>query len=317
MPLKILIVTNMYPHDENLSSGTFVMQQVIELRRLGHNVDVFHFHGNKSKFNYIKAFLQVFLKTWKKTYDIVHAHYGLSGMVALGRWKTPLIITLHGSDVLIGVVQPFLSRFACRLSDAVIAVSPSIASRIPGSVIPCGIDLDLFKPLNRQESRAKLLLPQNKRLVLFPFDPGRKIKRYDLAQDTIQLLASRGHNIQLLIAKGVKNENMPWYYNAADAMILCSNSEGSPTSVKEALACNLPVVSTDVGDVRQIFNGTLGTIICEQNIESLTNALEHVLNLPGKGKIDTRLSMQRFDQRSTVESIISVYQKALGKNLNV
>jgi len=305
--LNILFVTNMYPHDGQPGSGAFVRQQAEYLQKLGHRVDVLRIAGDKSRLRYLTSAATVFAQTRKTPYDVVHAHYGLSAFPALFRHHSPLVVTLHGSDALVGRIQPAISRVVCSLADAVIVVSKSIAARIPGEVIPCGTDLELFKPMGRAAARARLGLPSRTRFVLFPFDPARTIKRYELARASVEALGDR--DVQLLTVSGVRNEEMPFYYSAADVMILCSRSEGSPTSVKEALACNLPVVSTDVGDVREITNGIDGCHICEPSAQSLAEGLRRVF--ARNNPFDGRRSMERYDQRRTVTSIVEVYERVI------
>jgi teichuronic acid biosynthesis glycosyltransferase TuaC len=104
---------------------------------------------------------------------------------------------------------------------------------------------------------------------------------------------------------------MPWYYSAADVMLLCSESEGSPTSVKEALACNLPVVSTDVGDVREIMDGIDGCEICAANVECLAQGLKRVLSRRIDKPFESRLSMRRYDQSQVVAAIVKVYERVI------
>ena len=224
--LKILIVTAMYPRPGDEGSGAFVMHQVEELRTLGHDVDVLHFRGDQSRLQYLKAALEVFRRTRRQRYSVVHAHYGLAGLPALFRSATPLVISLHGSDALVGWHQPLLSRLACRFADATIVVSRKIAERIPGEVIPCGVDLAVFEPKPKAEARQRLNLESRRKYVLFPFDPARSIKRFDLASAALGKLASEGLDIELLVASKRPNEEMPWYYNAADVMILCRTQRG-------------------------------------------------------------------------------------------
>ena len=311
--MKILFVTSLYPDHAHPTSGSFVKHQAEQLKQLGHQVDILHILSYRSKLNYFKAIFDVLFKTMLNNYDIVHAQYGPSGLPALFRWRTPLVITLHGSDIQVGKLQPFVSRFACRFADAVIVVSKKLASIIPGYVIPCGVDLKVFKPYNPVEARNRLGLPLKRYLILFPFDPGRKIKRYDLAQASVEQLSQKGYDIELVVVNNVKNEEMPWYYSAADAMILCSDSEGSPTSIKEAFACNTPVVCTRVGDIEESMAGIPGIMICNQDVESLANGIEQVLNKKANPKPDLRSAMQKFDQSQTVKSIVRVYEQVLKK----
>lgn len=307
--LKVLFVTNMYPDDRNPGSGAFVRQQAEQLRRAGHQIDVLHIQSDGARLKYLTSGIDVFSRTRAFSYDIVHAHYGLSGFPALFRHKTPLVITLHGSDALVGHIQPWISKFVCAFADAVIVVSKGISARIAGEVIPCGINLNLFNPRDRAEARLRLGLPPQGKLVLFPFDPRREIKRYDLARASVEALGDP--EIRLITVCGKSNEEMPWYYSAADVMILCSKSEGSPTSVKEALACDLPVVSTDVGDVREIMDGIEGCAICPDNVESLAREIKRVLDRPIGRRFEGHGSMQRYDQSRVVIEILRVYESVL------
>lgn len=307
--LKILFVTNMYPDAANPGAGAFVYQQAQCLRREGHHVDVLRVEGQRSRLEYITAAVEVSSKTRATPYDVVHAHYGLSGFPALFRWKTPLVVTLHGSDALRGRMQPFISRVVCSFADEVIVVSKGISERIDGEIIPCGVDLNVFRPLDRIQTRTRLGLPPRAKIILFPFDPARKIKRYDLAQNAVAAL--QDPNTQILTVFGKSNEDMPLYYNAADVMILCSESEGSPTSVKEALACNLPVVSTDVGDVREIVQGIEGCEICHDDVQSLAQGIGQVLGRGTTKPFDGSVAMQRYDQKRVITAIINVYNRAI------
>src|SRR5438132_7191250 len=309
MCLKILVVTAMYPRFGKESSGAFVMQQVEQLRTLGHDVETIDFPGHRSKLEYAKAAFVVAHQTRRKRDDVVHAHYGVTGLCTLMRNATPMVISLHGSDALVGWIEPLISRVVCALADATIVVSKAIARRIPGTVIPCGVDLALFQPKPRTAARQHLgLLPACK-YILFPFDPARRVKRFDIASGTIKELAAR--NVELLTVSKVHYTEMPWYYSAADAMILCSDSEGSPTSVKEALACNLPVVSTDVGDVREIVRGVVGTQICTREVGALAHGLREALNISRSGGFEGRAAMAKYDQASTIEKVIGVYNDVL------
>jgi glycosyltransferase involved in cell wall biosynthesis len=312
--LKILVVTAMYPRPGKEGFGAFVMQQVEQLRALGHEVEVLDFPGYRSKFEYLKAAIKVFSLTRRDRYSVVHAHYGVTGLASLFRSSTPLVITVHGSDALVGWFQPFITKFTSKMADATIVVSPKIAQRIPGDTIPCGVDLSLFEPKSKADARARLGLLSDRKYVLFPFDVARAVKRFDLAREAVRQLAEAGIDIDLLTVSKVHFREMPWYYSAADAMILCSDSEGSPTSVKEALACNLPVVSTDVGDVREITRGIAGLEIAEQTPDSLAAAVKRVLYPPQGFVFNGRRAMERYGQQETVKAIVQVYRRVIERS---
>jgi glycosyltransferase involved in cell wall biosynthesis len=311
MPLSILFVTAMYPHPARPGSGAFVMHQAEQLRALAHHVDVVHVKGYRSKWNYLKGAVDVLRATWRRRYDVVHVHYGLTGLCALVRWRAPMVVTLHGSDVLQGMVQPLISRVVARAADATIAVSPDIAARYPGTVIPCGVDLEKFRPGDRDGARRALGLTPTGKYVLFPFNPDRRLKRYDLSKDAVESLRAEGLDVSILPVWNESNDRMPLYYAAADVMILCSDTEGSPTSVKEALACDLPVVSTDVGDVRTLLQGIEGVELCEQRVESIARALRRVLERSNRTTFDGRSAMRRYDLAQTAQALLEVYGTVL------
>lgn len=310
--VRILCVTNMYPSPQRPGSGAFVCQQVEQLRRFGHTVDVIDILGSQSKMNYLRGTLDVMRMTSAVAYDIVHAHYGYSAYPAMFRLQAPLVITLHGTDVIgTSTFERLSTRAVSYFADAVIVVSEGLRRRISGIVIPCGVDLGVFKPYDRDKARARLGWPKDKRIVLFPFDPARPEKRYDLARASVERLVQEGVDAELMTVVNVPNGEMPWCYSAADALLLCSDYEGSPTSIKEALACNRPVVSTEVGDVGELLNGIAGTRICPQDVATIARNLREVFDWSRSSEFRGRAAMARYDQALTVEKIVGVYGDVL------
>jgi glycosyltransferase involved in cell wall biosynthesis len=310
--VKILCVTNMYPSPQRPGSGAFVWQQVEQLRRFGHTVDVVDILGYQSKMNYLRGALDVMRMTSAVAYDIVHAHYGYSAYPALFRLQAPLVITLHGTDVIgTSIFERLSTRAVSHFADAVIVVSGGLRRRIPGIVIPCGVDLGVFKPYDRDKARARLGWPKDRHIVLFPFDPARPEKRYDLARASVERLVQEGVDAELMTVVNVPNGEMPWCYSAADALLLCSDYEGSPTSIKEALACNRPVVATEVGDVGELLNGIAGTRICPQDAGTIARNLREVFDWSRSREFRGRAAMARYDQALTVEKIVGVYTDVL------
>jgi glycosyltransferase involved in cell wall biosynthesis len=299
----------MYPHPGNEGSGAFVMQQVEQLQALGHDVDVISFPGYRSKWEYVNAAIKVFRETRRNHYSVVHVHYGVTALAAMFRNSTPLVITVHGSDALVGWTEPCITKLMTKMADATIVVSRRISGRIPGVFIPCGVDLSVFQPKPKAEARVRLGLAPQRKYVLFPFNAGRAVKRFDLASASVQRLASEGLDVELLTVSKVHFREMPWYYSAADAMILCSDSEGSPTSVKEALACNLPVVSIDVGDVREILTGIAGVEIAGKTVDSLSAGLKRALSVNEGFEFNGRQAIERYSQKRTVDAIVEVYHR--------
>lgn len=315
-PMRVLCVTNMYPASDRPVAGVFVERQVAALRSLGHSVDVHVIDGWRTKRAYAGAVGSLARLSRRGAYDVVHAHYGLTGLSA-SLVGPPLVMTLHGSDALVGRLQPALSRLACRRAGAIIAVSSAIAARIRSGlgaaasvhVIPCGVDLERFRSPGRAAARDRLALDPRRRYVLFPFDPGRPVKRADIARAVVDRLHAAGIDVELLVASGVPHAEMPLYYAAADAMILCSDSEGSPTSVKESLACDTPVVSVDVGGVREILDGVPGTAVCARDVEALAAAARTILD--DTTPFDGRRHVERYDERTVARRLTDVYASLL------
>lgn len=310
--VRILCVTNMYPSPHRPGSGAFVCQQVEQLRRFGHTVDVIDILGSQSKMNYLRGTLDVMRMTSAVAYDIVHAHYGYSAYPAMFRLQAPLVITLHGTDVLgRSLFERLSTRAVSRFADAIIVVSEGLRRRIPGIVIPCGVDLGVFRPYDRDKARARLGWSKDRRIILFPFDPARPEKRYDLARASVEQLLQEGVDAELMTVVNVPNREMPWYYSAADALLLCSDYEGSPTSIKEALACNRPVVATEVGDIGELLGGIAGTRICPQDAGTIARNLREVFDWSRSCEFRGRAAMARYDQALTVEKIVGVYTDVL------
>jgi teichuronic acid biosynthesis glycosyltransferase TuaC len=309
--VRILCVTNMYPSPHRPGSGAFVCHQVEQLRRFGHTVDVIDILGSQSKMNYLRGALDVMRMTRTVAYDVVHAHYGYSAYPAMFRSRAPLVITLHGTDVLGNIFERLCTRAVSHFADAIIVVSEGMRRRIPGIVIPCGVDLDVFKPYDRDKARARLQWPKDKYIVLFPFDPARPEKRYDLARASVEQLVQEGVDVELMTVFNMANGEMPWCYSAADAMLLCSDREGSPTSIKEALACNLRVVATEVGDVGELLSGIAGTRICLPDAGTIARNLREVFDSSRSSEFRGRAAMARYDQALTVEKIVGVYADVL------
>ncbi len=322
-PMRVLIVTNGWPTPEHPEWVPFIVQQVDFLRRAGVDVEVFSFQGRKRPALYLKAWRRLRQACDMSQFDIVHAQFGQSGLIALPS-PIPLVTTFHGSDLqgyvnskgqftLLGRILQLASRWVARQSKEVVIVAEHLAVYLPAGisyqVIPCGIDTGLFKPMSQQLAREQLQLPQNKKLVLFAADPGKPVKRYHLAKAVVDHLAT-DYDIDLLVVSDKPHEQMPLFMNACDALLLTSKHEGSPTVVKEALACNLAIVSTAVGDVRFRLGDVEGCAVCEaDNPVAIARELEVVLR--NSERIDGRQAIQDLSEDKLVAKLLNVYRSAL------
>ena len=323
--MRVLMLTSEWPTPQHPHWVPFLVQQVEYLRKAGVEVEVFSFRGAKNPFNYLKAWLKARKKLKEQSYDLIHAQWGQSALLALPK-RLPLVITFHGSDVQGEVsangaytARGWLLRqgsaWGARFADEMIAVSPLLQQRIKPiqkrvHVIPGGLNLDLFQPLDQRMARRELALPPLKKLVLFGGRPEMPVKRYALAHNVIQHVRARGIEVELIVLDKVPHAQIPLYLNACDALLLTSLHEGSPTIIKEALACNLPIVSTDVGDVRARLEPIEGCIVCADDTpQALAAALEQVL--ARQTRIDGRRHVLELDERLQAQKIIAVYRRAL------
>ncbi|MDL5363601.1 glycosyltransferase [Halalkalicoccus sp. NIPERK01] len=209
-------------------------------------------------------------------YDLVHANYGLVGPFALAQPVRPVILSIWGSEVM-GYSNRLdrVTRFAARHSDAVIAPSAAVSRELdrPHTVVPFGVDTDLFRPMDREEAREHLGWDPDTRIVLFPYDPDRAVKNHPLAERVIERLSVEA---ELRTVSGLAYEEMPYVMNASDALLVTSERESGPMVVKEAAACDLPVVSTDVGFVRDVLKDVSNCYIGE-SADSLARHLDSAL----------------------------------------
>ncbi|MGM0591279.1 MAG: glycosyltransferase [Halobacteriota archaeon] len=208
-------------------------------------------------------------------HDVVHANYGLTGPFALAQPKRPVVVTLWGTDLM--GEYPWLrqlSRLSARLADATVLPSRRMALALgrPYSHVPFGVDTDLFAPSPRAKARERVGWDTDAPVVLFPYAPTRPEKDFSRAETVVSRLDGE---VELRVVEGVAHEEMPDYMNASDALLVTSRRESGPMVVKEAAACGLPVVSTDVGFVADV----PGTRVC-RTTDELVAELQIVLDRP-------------------------------------
>jgi len=322
--LRVLMVTSEWPTPEHPEAVPFIVRNAEFLHRASVDVEVFPFRGAKKPTNYLRAWRRLQDRLKREQYDLVHAQFGQSGLLALPK-SLPLVVTFRGDDLegivgddgrytLAGRFLQLASQMVAYVADEVITVSETLARRLLGRrchIIPSGVDLDLFNPIPAEEARRQLGLPEDKRLVLFVGGSEQKTrKRYWLARAALDLLTGE-RDIEMVVPKGVPHNTMPLYMNACDVLLLTSLHEGSPNVVKEALACNLPIVSTDVGDVRMRISNIEGCTIVGDSPDEISVALSMVLQR--NKRIDGRRTVADLDERILTEQVIEVYHRALAK----
>src|SRR6185437_7286146 len=260
--IRVLMITSEWPVPDGRPRTTFFIKRQAEfLQAAGVDVDVFHFKGAGNPWNYVKAWVHARRRMAAGGYDLVHAQFGQSGLLALPK-RLPLVVTFRGDDLqgiedangrltLGGRLLKLASQAVASCANAAIVVSEHMRAFVHPSVrvhvIPSGLDLSLFRLIPQDEARRHLGATQGTRMVLFAGDPALARKRYSLARAAVDIL-NQSLPTELVVAWGAPHTEIPYFMNACDALVFTSMQEGSPNVVKEALACNLPVVSVPVGD---------------------------------------------------------------------
>src|SRR5258708_3043764 len=267
---RVLMVTGVYPTEELPHKGTFIKSQIDSLVAAGVEVEIIHPKIGLIPLRYALTIMQVFLKTLTGRFDIVHGHYGQWCLFARMQWTTPVVASFLGDDLLgkpianggyskIHALNVHINRWLCDRVDAVIVKSEQmkkVAAKDTIVVIPNGVDFDLFRPIRRAEARAELGWDQDRYYVLFGNDPQLPRKNYTLARAAIERLYAKGVSAELIVANRLPQKKVVLYINASNALILSSIHEGSPNIVKKTMASNVPIVSTDLGDLSQIIGPT-------------------------------------------------------------
>jgi len=275
----------MYPTEKSPFYGIFVKEQVDSLKKEGISIDVFFINGRENRLNYFRSVIGLLNKLKSNKYEIIHAHhtycvYPIVIAKVITRTNIPVILTFHEGEVYerdgvthadIDLIKRLIfskriKRFALKMVDLVITVQEELikALNFKGKyvVIPCGVDLELFHPMEKQWCRKKLNLPLEKKIIFFPADPQDENKGFYILKEALKNL--EGTDMEVISAGNIDHFNIPIYMNAADIVIQLSEFEASPMVLKEAMAVNIPIIFTDAGDARSLIGDTKGCYLCSR-----------------------------------------------------
>lgn len=292
------------------------------MNKKGHNLDFYIFPQNNNLLKYFKELFKLFKNNFQK-YDLIHAYFGTSGLIANFQRKTPVITTYCGSDLL-GVfdnnyqynylkslIFRFSSKLAYKFSIQTTTISKILEKQLPGNlknhVIPLGVDTDHFQPRSQHEARENLGWAQDEHYILFPAEKNRSIKRFYIAEEIVKRLNVKANLISL------DEQNMysklPLFYNAANLLIFVSKHEGSPNVIREALSCNLPIFSFDVGDVREQIDGVSHShCIANDDKKELKLLIEKYLTLNKESRSNGRDKILNYNWSNYVDNLITLYE---------
>ena len=324
--MKVLFVSSGNKSNNPGKPGAVVYNQGESLKKQGVNIDYFLVKG-KGLRGYIKEGrrLKKYLK--KNSVSVIHAHYTLSGWVSLlALPKHPIVLSLMGTDAygeyigknkivpksrylifLTYIIQPFVKAIICKSKH----IQSFVYLKRKSTIIPNGVFLENIH-FNKNGYRKELGLKQNKRYVLFIGDKENKRKNYQLLEDAFNIMDLK--NTELIAPYPIPHDRVVKYLNSADVLVVPSFMEGSPNIVKEAMACNCPVVATDVGDVQWLFGNEPGHYICDFDPQDVSAKIEHALNFVkqnGRTNGRQRILELGLDAESVAERLVEVYEEAV------
>ena len=277
--MNVLVVTNMYPTATEPWFGSFVRDQVEDLRALGLEVEVLAFDGRHRVGEYGRAAHRARQLARSGRFDVLHAHYGLSGAAAVLQRSVPVVTTFHGSDTGGVAWQRLVSAAVARRAVPIFVNRAGVGLLWcrSGHVIPAGVDTELFAPRDRAALRRELGWKEDTRYLLFPGSRRNPVKRADLFASTVDVLRAAGEAVEPVYLEKLERAQAAEVVAAADVTVLTSDWEGSPVTVRESLASETPVVSVPVGDLAETLAGLPGCEIAAREPQALAAAVRRSL----------------------------------------
>jgi len=323
--MRVLWVHNCPP--DAVSSGVFVDILAEAVRAAGVEV-VKHYTGNLRGVGRLVRAAKV-VRSTSSPFDLVHAQFGSACGWVASFARGPKLLTLRGTDMLgmdaggplhraHGLACRWLTGSALRSYGDVIVMSNRMRRELQGKfrfggrvhVIPSGIDLEVFRPIDRTEARHRLAQHGNTApWVLFSSvqGPSNPIKRAGLARAAFELLRARRPDAELKLLSGRPHDQVPLWVNACDVALLTSTREGWPNIIKEALACNVPFVSTDVSDLREIADVEPGCTVARPTPEALAQGL--LAALERSGATDLRRHVRQMELGAVARQLKDLYER--------
>lgn len=321
---RVIFCTGYFPMFQGQKkTGSFIVSQQQALEELGVTVWPFYVEGPRFlKYPLSLGRFQSFVREHRA--DLVHAHYSYNGALALSQRRLPVVVSLLGGDVFISQIRQVgepvramvtyvLTQATAALAKQVIVKSEAMARSLWRKrgvhVIPNGINLATFAPMPQDDARKALGLALDKKYILFPASRTRPEKDFPLAEAAYELVRARARGVELLTLEAVPPEQVPHYLNAADVVLFTSRSEGAPNVIKEAMACNTPIVTVEVGDTREVVEGTASCWVTPRDPQVIAGRLLEAL--ASGARSDGRERIQPYDWRNVSRRLLEVYHACL------
>ena len=324
--MKVLFICS--GNKNNFPLTPFIKSQAESLTRLRNEV-IFYQVKEKGILGYLNNIKKIKHIIKENKVDIVHAHYSFNGLLALlAIKKIPIVVSYMGTDTygrynskghikISSYINILISLFIQPFVSAIIVKSPNLAKYIfckkKLNLVPNGVDVSLFSNREKEVCRKYLNIPLDSEIILFLGDKNNPRKNYSLLEHSLEYVNNR---TTILHPFPLSQEVIPYYYNAADVLVLTSYNEGSPNIVKEAMACNCPVVATNVGDVRWLFGDEPGYYITNFNPKSLAQNIKYAIEFSKENVVTNgrnRILELGLDSDSIARRINSLYKSLIAK----
>ena len=325
--MKILIIAS----DKGGKFAPFVEEQISALQACGVEILRYAITG-KGILGYLKELpkLKQYIRTHKP--DLLHAHFGLSGLLANLQRLVPVVTTYHGSDINVPKILRF-SKIAMRLSafnifvskrNVSIALSPNslIASRLQNryALLPCGVNIP--KPWSEMQTQLVEQLTLNQwvqgvwskdvKHILFAGAFDNAVKDPQLAKAAMNELEKMGVKAELIELKGYNRDQVNALMYTCHALLMTSKTEGSPQVIKEAMACGCPIVSVDVGDVAERLSEVEGGyVLPTRDPHAIAEALQLALAFEGKTRGREKIIEMGLGNEQVAKQLVEIYKQIL------
>ena len=319
--MRVLFVTS---GNTKFGISPFIKSQGESIKKEGVDVKYLAVKGKGFK-AYLKTVKELKKIVKKEEFDVIHAHYTFCGLVAiLARPKLPIVLSLMGDDaygtpnnkgktkftsyysiILTYVIQPFLKQIIAKSEE----IGNYVWQNKKLNIVPNGVNLEAFYLIDKSEARKNLGLKNDTKYVLFLNNTKDTRKNFSLFKETIE--KEELEDFELLTPYPVAPNLVVQYLCASDLLVHVSWREGSPNLIKEAMACNVPIVSSDVGDVKEVFKGTKGCFITEFSSKDLARKIN--LGLSFEKRTNGRENTKHLEQSVIAKKIVNIYNSILLK----